>query len=226
MTILIAEDEEDICQMLTDLLSEEGYKVLSAHDGIEALTLFQKEKVDLGLFDSMMPRMDGVTLMKKIRETSQIPIIFLTAKGQELDKVNALTMGADDYIVKPFSVAELKARILVQMRRLGPDANEKHMIVCGEIELDCEAAVAYLRKEPLKLSAKEYQLLNFFMQNQDKLLTKKQLYHAVWQEEYIYDDNTIMVHISKLRNKLEKDPKKPEYLVTYKGLGYKLTSKA
>ena len=225
MTILIAEDEEDICQMLTDLLSEEGYKVLSAHDGVEALELFQKEKIDLGLFDSMMPRMDGVTLMKKIRETSQMPIIFLTAKGQELDKVNALTMGADDYIVKPFSVAELKARILVQMRRLSSNENEKRMLVCGEIEIDCEAAVAYLRKKPIRLSAKEYQLLIFFMQNQDKLLTKKQLYHAVWQEEYIYDDNTIMVHISKLRNKLEKDPKKPEYLVTYKGLGYKLTSK-
>ena len=230
MKLLIAEDEADIRQLLMDALAEEGYEVIGAADGIKAWELFVKEAPDLGIFDCMMPGLDGVSLMRKIRTQSEMPIIFLTARDQEMDKVLALTLGADDYIVKPFSMAELKARILVQLRKLGKaqvskgKENEPKKLICGEIMVLPDEGVAYLKGEILKLSAKEFQLLLFFMENQERMLTKQQLYRAVWKEEYIYDDNTIMVHISRLRNKLEVDPKQPKYLVTFKGMGYKLTA--
>jgi len=230
MKILIAEDEEDIRQLLIDTLSSEGYTIMAAEDGLKALELFKNEAPDLGIFDCMMPNLDGMSLMCKIRETSEMPIIFLTARGQEMDKVLALNLGADDYMVKPFSMAELKARIGVQLRKCGKMQKketigiEKKKLSCGKITIIPEEGVAYLRGEQLKLNAKEYQLLLFFMENQERMLTKQQLYRAVWKEEYVYDDNTIMVHISRLRNKLEENPKAPQYLVTFKGLGYKLTA--
>lgn len=226
MKLLIAEDEEDIRKLLIDALSEEGDTVIATCDGMEAYDKFRNEKPDIGIFDCMMPRMDGVSLMRKIRETSQMPIIFLTARGEEMDKVLALTLGADDYMVKPFGLAELKARIEVQKRKLnllGESLKRDCLIKCGEIAINKDKAAAYCKGEVLKLSAKEYQLLLFFMEHKEQLLTKKQLYHAVWEEEYVYDDNTIMVHISRLRNKIEENPKQPKYLVTFKGLGYKLT---
>ena len=225
MKLLIAEDEVDIRQLLADTLREEGYEVICAENGNKAFQLFEEEKPDIGIFDCMMPGLDGISLMRKIREKSEMPIIFLTARGQEMDKVLALTLGADDYMVKPFSMAELKARIGVQIRKLGKQhiEEERKVLACGELTIDLKEGTAYLKGNPLKLSAKEYQLLLFFMENKNRMLTKKQLYHAVWQEEYVYDDNTIMVHISRLRNKIEEDAKNPKYLVTFKGLGYKLS---
>ncbi|WP_438448079.1 response regulator transcription factor [Gorillibacterium sp. sgz5001074] len=225
VSILVAEDEEDIRNLLNKELSEEGYTVYPAADGWEAHSLFLREKVDIGIFDSMMPRLDGVRLMQKIREQSDIPIIFLTARDLEMDKVLVLSLGADDYIVKPFSVAELKARIAVQVRKLTAIHSRQFdtaELQCGDIRVDPDQGCAYLGTQELKLSAKEYQLLQFFLENRNRLLTKKQLYHAVWKEEYAYDDNTVMVHISRLRNKIEENPKEPKHLVTFRGIGYKL----
>lgn len=228
MKILIAEDEEDIRKMLLETLEDEGYEVIGANNGIKALELYKNQKPDIGVFDSMMPLMDGISLMRKIREDSNMPIIFVTARGHEMDKVLALSLGADDYMVKPFSIAELKARIGVQARRLNLlheiSKEENRKLCCGEIEIDTMQAIAYFKGNSLKLSAKEYQLLLFFMRHQEQMFTKKQLYDEVWKEDYIYNDNTIMVHISRLRNKIEDNPKEPKYLVTFKGLGYKLTN--
>lgn len=226
ISILLAEDEEDIRNLLCRELSDEGYTLYTAADGVEAYRIFQTEKVDIGIFDSMMPRLDGVSLMRKIREQSDMPIIFLTARDGEMDKVLVLSLGADDYMVKPFSIAELKARIAVQIRKLAGSNVEqpnKEVMRCGEIRVDTDKGEVFLGTRELKLNTKEYQLLLFFVENQNRLLTKKQLYNAVWQEDYVYDDNTIMVHISRLRNKIEENPRQPKYLVTFRGIGYKLT---
>lgn len=228
MKILIAEDEQDLCSLLTEQLMGEGYTVYPAQDGIEALAIFEKETIDICLLDVMMPHLDGISVMRKIREKSNIPILFLTARGEEIDRVLGLSLGADDYLVKPFSMAELKARINVWNRRMGicdDGISADNIVVCGKIRVDRLSACAYKDDKKLSLSAKEYKLLVFFMENQNQLLTKKQLYHAVWEEEYFYDDNTIMVHINHLRNKIEDNPKEPEYLTTFRGIGYKLAAK-
>lgn len=229
MKILIAEDEEDLRFVIGNQLKEEGYEVYEAADGIEALEMFRKEDIHICLLDIMMPRFDGISLMRKIRESSDIPIIFLTARGYETDKVSGLILGADDYIVKPFGMAELLARIAVQARRVkyiirsDPDSREESTIVCRDIEYNKVAGCISKRGEELKLNAKEYLLLVYLLENKGMLLTKKQIYNAVWNEEYMYDDNTVIVHISRIRNKIEDNPKQPEYLITFKGIGYKLT---
>ncbi len=228
MNILVAEDEEDLRFVVSNQLKEEGYAVYEAADGLEALELFKKIHIHICLFDIMMPKLDGISLMRKIRENSNIPIIFLSARGYEIDKVSGLIMGADDYIVKPFGMAELLARIAVQVRRvnssLGSETNrQEKTIVCKDIEYNKVTGCITKQGEELILNTKEYLLLVFLLENQGILLTKKQIYDAVWNEEYMYDDNTVMVHISRIRSKIEDNPKQPEYLVTYKGIGYKFT---
>lgn len=229
MRILIAEDEEDLRFVISNQLKDEGYEVFEAGDGFEAIEIFQKEDIHICLFDIMMPGFDGISLMRKIRESSNIPIIFLTARGYEVDKVSGLIMGADDYIVKPFGMAELLARIAVQARRVkftgrsGLGRMNENTMVCREIEYNKATGRITKRGEELKLNTKEYLLLQYLIENKGMLLTKKQIYNAVWNEEFMYDDNTVMVYISRVRNKIEDNPKQPEYLITYKGLGYKLT---
>ncbi|WP_167957583.1 response regulator transcription factor [Anaerosporobacter faecicola] len=234
MTILVAEDEEDIRNMIEEQLLMEGYAVKKAADGFEAWQILGKEQIDLALLDVMMPKLDGFSLLRKIRETSDMPVIFVTARGEEMDKVAGLSQGADDYLVKPFGMAELSARVAVQCRHLEKgnsiqqdktttvDKTEKNVLACGKLSLNTQTGVVTRGEELVSLNAKEYQLLQFFMENKGKVLTKRQIYQAVWQEEYLYDDNTIMVHLSRLRNKIETNPKTPEYLVTKKGIGYKL----
>ncbi len=228
MKILIAEDEQDFLSLLTEQLMGEGYQVYPAHDGAEALAIFEKERIDMCLLDVMMPHLDGISVMRKIREKSNVPVLFLTARGEEIDRILGLSLGADDYLVKPFSMAELKARINVWHRRMFINDNGKsteNILVCGKIRVDMLSASVSKGQKKLLLNAKEYKLLVFFMKNQNRLLTKKQLYHAVWGEEYFYDDNTVMVHINHLRNKIEDHPKEPEYLTTFRGIGYKLAPK-
>jgi DNA-binding response OmpR family regulator len=228
MNILIAEDEDDLRFVISNQLKEEGYVVYEAVDGLEALELYKKVDIQICLFDIMMPKIDGISLMRKIRENSNIPIVFLSARGFEIDKVSGLIMGADDYIVKPFGMAELIARIAVQARRVNNDSSketnmQERTIVCKDIEYNKVTGCITKHGEELKLNTKEYLLLVYLLENKGILLTKKQIYDAVWNEEYMYDDNTVMVHISRIRNKIEDNPKQPEYLVTYKGIGYKLT---
>ncbi len=228
MKILIAEDEQDFRLLLMEQLMGEGYSVYPAQNGIEALAVFEREMIDICLLDVMMPQLDGISVMRKIREKSNVPILFLTARGEEIDRILGLSLGADDYLVKPFSMAELKARISVWYRRMCINDSGKsteNILVCGKIQVDILSASVYKEHKKLSLNAKEYKMLVFFMENQNRLLTKKQLYHAVWGEEYFYDDNTIMVHINHLRNKIEDNPKEPEYLTTFRGIGYKLAAK-
>jgi len=225
VNILVAEDEVDIRGLLTISLEDEGYRVLPAADGASAFELFEAEPIDLAILDVMMPRLDGFNLLRKIREKSTVPVIFLTARGEDIDKVMGLGMGADDYLSKPFSMSELIARVAAQLRRsreyAGPK-REQSTLAYGALRIDRDACCAYRDGVPVDLNAKEYKLLLYLMEHPERVFTKKQLYNAVWEDDYFFDDNTIMVHISHLRNKIEADPQNPEYIITVRGLGYKL----
>lgn len=225
MNILVAEDEADIRKLLTISLEDEGYRVLPAADGMAALALFEAEPVDLAILDVMMPRLDGFNLLRRIREKSTLPVIFLTARGEDMDKVMGLGMGADDYLSKPFSMSELIARVAAHLRRSREYAEPKReasTLSYGALTIDRDACCAYRDGAPVELNAKEYKLLLYLMEHPERVFTKKQLYNAVWEDDYFFDDNTVMVHISHLRNKIEAEPQNPEYVVTVRGLGYKL----
>ena len=231
MRILIAEDEKDLLELLQDNLSREGHEVFIAENGKIAWEIFQSEKIELCILDVMMPEMNGLKLLQKIREKSETPVIFLTARGDETDKVLGLSLGGDDYLVKPFSMAELKARVKVQLRHMkkrGVEVDDlqpiENILSCGEINLNLDEAVCCKNDQVINLSAKEFLLLKLFIENKGRVLTKKQIYNAVWEEEYLFDGNTVMVHLSRLRSKIEDDPKKPSYLVTIRGIGYKLST--
>lgn len=228
MQILIAEDEQDLRELLKDNLSREGHTIFTAANGEAAWDIFNQQDIKLCILDVMMPKMDGFALVQKLRSISEIPVIFLTARGDEADRVLGLSLGADDYLVKPFSMAELKARVQVQARHMQKDKSDtfieskQSILSCGELKLYLNEAVCYKNDTQIPLGAKEFILLRLFMENQGRVFTKKQLYHGAWQEEYLYDDNTVMVHLSRLRSKLEDDSKTPKYLVTIRGIGYKL----
>ncbi|PKM88913.1 MAG: DNA-binding response regulator [Firmicutes bacterium HGW-Firmicutes-12] len=225
MNILIAEDEEDIRNLLKINLEQEGYLVFATKDGLGALEVLGRETIDLAILDVMMPRLDGFNLLRKIRETSTLPVILLTARGDDMDKILGLGIGADDYLVKPFNIQELLARIGAQLRRNNEYSAQKKksssQIAYGNLLLDKDSCCIYKDGIPVELNAKEYRLLEYLMENPARVFTKKQLYWAVWNEEVYYDDNTVMVHISHLRNKIETDPKTPEYIKTIRGIGYK-----
>lgn len=226
MRILVAEDEADIRNLVKISLEDSGYEVVEAENGKEAYDKFLSGDIGLAILDVMMPVTDGFNLLKKIREKSTIPVIMLTARADDMDKVLGLGLGADDYIAKPFSVAELIARVGAQLRRcreyISKKDKQKSVISYGELSVDKEKCRACKRGEPLELGAKEYKLLLHFMENPEWVFTKQQLYRAAWEDDYYYDDNTIMVHISRLRNRIEDDPQNPEYLKTIRGIGYKL----
>lgn len=222
MRILIAEDEKDLLDLLQDNLSRQGHEVFIAENGKIAWDIFESEMIDLCILDVMMPEIDGLQLIQKIREKSETPVIFLTARGDETDKVLGLSLGGDDYLVKPFSMAELKARIQVQIRHMHSQPR-KAILTCGQLKLNLDEAVCYKNEKAIILSAKEFLLLKLFMENVGRVFTKKQIYNAIWQEDYLYDDNTVMVHLSRLRSKIEDDPKNPSYLITIRGIGYKLS---
>ena len=232
MTILVAEDEEDIRNLIEEQLVMEGYTVRKAADGFEALKIYLNETIDLMLLDIMMPKMDGLSVLRKVRDTSDIPVIMVTARGEEVDKVSGLSLGADDYLVKPFGMAELSARVAVQCRHIARNQRRQlnnsedmsDILTCGEITLNRSKGIITKGEQELSFNAKEYLLLTYLMENQDRVLTKKQIYQAVWGEEYLYDDNTIMVHLSRVRNKIEGDSKKSKYIITFKGIGYKLVN--
>ena len=226
MVILVADDENDIRNLVKISLEENGYTVLTAQNGKEAWDILAAQDVHLAILDVMMPVMDGFNLLRRIREHSTIPVIFLTARTDDMDKVLGLGLGADDYLAKPFSIAELVARVGAQLRRnneyLSPKEKAAVSITYGNLSIDKEKCCAFKDGEPIELGAKEYKLLLHFMENPERVFTKQQLYHAVWDEEYYFDDNTIMVHISRIRNRIEDDPQKPKYLKTIRGIGYKL----
>lgn len=228
--ILIVEDDQDIVQLLRLYLENEGFKLFTAGDGIEALNLLEKEKVDLALLDLMMPRMNGYELTKKIREISYIPIIILTAKNQDSDKILGLNIGADDYLTKPFNPLEIIARIKSNLRRFYEfnkiePKEEVHRLVFGDLVLDLENFILYRGDEEIILTPMEYKILQLLMKSPGRIFTKVQLYEKVSGDYFQNDDNTMMVHISRLREKIEIDSKNPQYIKTVRGLGYKFDGK-
>ena len=223
MKILIAEDEKDLRQLLYDQLTGEGYTVIEAEDGRKALELYNSMKPDMAILDIMMPQMDGLSVLSKIRESSEMPVILLTARGDEVDKVSGLRLGADDYLVKPWGMNELLARIEVQKRHLKLDKAKgcDEIIVSGNLRMDFVNGVVEKDGKVISLNAKEYYILKFFAENRGRVLTKKQIYQGAWQDEYMYDDNTIMVQISHLRSKIDDDENK--HIETLIGIGYRFT---
>ncbi|GAA0721303.1 response regulator transcription factor [Clostridium malenominatum] len=221
MNILIVEDEQDIRELLKLHLIEEGYSVFQAEDGEQAIDVFKNNKIDLILLDIMLPKIDGFKVINKVREISEVPVIFLTAR--EDHKILGLALGGDDYIVKPFNTNEVIARVQALLRRTYKYANiTKNEGINGKLRLDKESCTFYVHNKPIDLNAKEYKILEMFMDNVGKVHTKKQIYENVWGEPYYEDDNTIMVHISHIRDKIEENPKEPKYLKTIRGIGYKM----
>lgn len=221
MKILIAEDEKDLRSLLYDQLTGAGYDVVQAEDGIKAFEAYQKENPDMAILDVMMPVMDGLSLLLKIRETSDIPVIFLTARGDEIDKVSGLRLGADDYLVKPWGMNELLARVEVQKRHMKLNEKDDNLIISENLQMDFSNGMIKKDGELLNLNAKEYHILQFLAENRGKVVTKKQIYQAVWQEDYLYDDNTIMVQISHLRSKI--DDEEHQHIETLIGIGYRFS---
>ncbi len=225
MKILIAEDEDDIRRLLALNMKKEGYEVIECKDGIEALEAFKKQEIHLALLDIMMPNIDGITVMEEIRKSSIIPIIFITAMSTDTDKVLALGLGADDYIVKPINAIELTARVSAQLRRCYKyikNKEESLEIKLGELRLNKEKFEVYKNELKIYLNPKEFKILDLLISNPGRVYTKKQIYEKVWDEQYFGDDNTLLVHLSHLREKIEDDPKTPKYLKTIRGIGYKV----
>ncbi|MCI1695413.1 response regulator transcription factor [Aneurinibacillus aneurinilyticus] len=224
--VLIADDEKEIRDLLEKYLERELYKVDVAVNGEEALTLFDQNKYNLIILDLMMPKIDGIEVCRRLRNKTNVPILMLTAKDHEIDKILGLSIGADDYITKPFSINEVVARVKALMRRfliLGSDGNsyEKTLIKFKGITIDLKKYTVIIAGEEVSLTAKEFELLKFFASHPEQVFTKTQLFRNVWGSEYVEDDNTVMVHIRKLRKKIEDDPSDPKLIQTVWGIGYK-----
>jgi len=222
-TILIAEDDEHISNLIELNLKDYDYNIVKAQNGIEAFNMFQNNEISLLLIDVIMPGLDGFNLLRKIRETSFVPAIFLTSRAEEIDRVIGLGLGADDYLTKPFAMEELKARISATLRRCynytGLAESQDSIIKNGTIRIDTSSYSCTVNGSSIELNAKELRLLIYFIENMNKVFTTKQLYRAVWDDEYMYDDNTIRVHISNIRNKVDPDK---TIIQTVRGIGYKM----
>lgn len=220
--ILVVEDEESFIEALDFMLSKEGFEVLQAQDGITGLELFQREGADLVLLDVMLPGMSGTDVCRAIRNDSAVPIIMVSAKDTEIDKVVGLELGADDYVTKPFSTRELLARIrAVLRRRAGTEDPEEKVITAGPVRLDADRHVVTIRGSEVRLPLKEFDLLEMLIRNAGRVLTRAQLIDRVWGSNYVGDTKTLDVHIKRLRSKIELDPGQPEHVVTVRGLGYR-----
>jgi len=222
--ILIAEDETDINNLLRLHLINEGYEVTQAFDGMDAWKEFKANEFDLLILDVMMPIIDGFTLLEMIRKESELPILFITARVEESDKILGLGLGADDYVVKPFSPIEVVSRVKAHLRRYLKYSNKQHQTIHknGDIEVNIENYIVLKDQQEVKLNPKEFKILSLLIQNIGRIFTKEQLYENVWGEEYYEDSNTIMVHMSHLRERIEDNPRKPIYIKTVKGLGYRM----
>ena len=222
MKILVVDDETLLVKGIRFNLQNEGYEVITGSDGLEAVKLVQEQHPDLVVLDVMMPNMDGMTACAKIREFSDIPIILLTAKTDDMDKLMGFDFGADDYLTKPFNILELKARIRALLRRTGRSnpkvtANE---LTIGTIKLDMDARNAYKNGTLADLTAKEFDVIEFLMRNPNRVYSREALLDTIWAYEYRSDIRTVDVHIRRLREKLEENPAEPKYILTKWGVGY------
>ena len=224
-SILVCDDERDIVAALKIYLEAEGYGVVCAYNGAQALELMDRENVSLVLLDVMMPVMDGITAMIKLREKSNVPVIMLTAKSEDTDKILGLNIGADDYVTKPFNPVEVIARVRSQLRRytqLGGSTAEPNKFVNGGLMLDDQSKEVSVDGEPVSLTPTEYDILKFFMRNPGKVYSPRELYVSVWGAEPYGAESTVAVHIRHIREKTEINPAEPRYIKSVWGQGYKM----
>ena len=222
MKILVVDDEELLVKGIRFNLQNDGYEVITGFNGLEAVTLAQSQSPDLIVLDVMMPQMDGLTACSKIREFSNVPIILLTAKADDMDKLMGFDNGADDYLTKPFNILELKARIRALLRRsgAGTQKEEVKLLTIGSISLDLDARNAYRSGELVDLTAKEFDVIEFLMRNPNRVYSREALLDTIWAYEYKSDIRTVDVHIRRLREKLESNPAEPNYIMTKWSVGY------
>lgn len=226
VNILVVEDDREINQLVSRYLQKEGYEIHSAFDGQEALGFIEHNTYNLIVLDLMLPVMDGFEVLRRIREKGVTPVLILSAKSEDPDKIIGLGLGADDYVTKPFSMGVFIARVKALLRRslyFQEKKEEKREVLQYKgLTLNLSTCMAAVGDKPISLTAKEFELLKLFLTNPTRVFTKSQLFQAVWKDDYITDDNTVMVHIRKLRKKIEKDPSDPKYIQTVWGFGYKL----
>ena len=231
LTVLVCDDEKDIANAIEIFLKSEGYNVLTAGNGKEALDILEREEVQLVLLDIMMPVMDGVTALSRIREISNVPVIMLTAKSEDTDKVLGLNLGADDYVTKPFNPVELMARVRSGLRRytqLGgstASGSGEEELACGGIKVNDRTKEVWLDGDPIKLTRTEYDILKYLLENPGKVFTPAEIYKQVWKDSCMGTESIVAVHIRHLREKIEIDPSNPRYIKMIWGRGYFLDEK-
>ena len=224
--VLVVEDDKEIREGVEIYLKSQGYEVFQAADGVEGLEVIEKEDIHLAIVDIMMPRMDGISMVVKLREKYDFPVIFLSAKSEEVDKIMGLNMGADDYLVKPFFRDELLARVHSLLRRylsLGSASdNLGNLLQYYELTLNTELKKLYVRGDEVRLTATEYKIMSLLLSRPGRIFPAEEIYERVWEQDSYSVENTVMIHINRLRKKIELNPKKPEYLKVVWGIGYKI----
>ncbi|MFD9627396.1 response regulator transcription factor [Peribacillus muralis] len=224
--ILIVDDDKEIRNLISIYLENEGMQTQKAEEGIEALNLLESNDFDLVILDIMMPKMDGIEACMKIREERNMPIIMLSAKSEDMDKIQGLASGADDYLSKPFNPLELIARVKSQLRRYKKYNNDTDInvtvIEIGDLRVNTDTRQVWIREKEIRLTPKEFDILELLARNKGIVLNVAKIYEAVWKENFFKSDNTVMVHITKIRDKIEEDPKHPIYIKTVWGVGYKI----
>ncbi|MFJ9462662.1 response regulator transcription factor [Viridibacillus arvi] len=224
--ILIVDDDKDIRNLISVYLENEGMQTQKAEDAIEAMKMLEKNEYDLIILDIMMPKLDGIQACMKIREERNMPIIMLSAKSEDMDKIQGLTAGADDYLSKPFNPLELIARVKSQLRRYKKyniDSNiDKNVIEIGDLIVNTDTRQVWVQSKEVRLTPKEFDILELLARNKGIVLSVEKIYETVWKENFFKSDNTVMVHITKIRDKIEVNPKQPIYIKTIWGVGYKI----
>ena len=225
MNILVCDDQQEIVEAIEIYLKNEGYEIFKAYDGQEALEVLDRETIHLIIMDVMMPRMDGIRATLKIRENRNIPVIMLSAKSEDTDKIMGLNIGADDYVTKPFNPLELIARVKSQLRRytkLGSAESREHVFQTGELVVDDERKEVTVDGEPVRMTPVEYKILLLLTKNAGRVFSIEQIYEQVWNEPAYSPENTVAVHVRRIREKIEINPKEPKYLKVVWGIGYKI----
>ena len=225
MNVLVVDDDREIVDSISIFLSGEGYKAFKAHDGIEALETLSENEVHLMILDIMMPKLDGIKTLMKLRESRNIPVILLSAKSEDADKILGLTAGADDYVTKPFNPSELMARVKSQLRRyttLGSIGKQNGEIVIDGLSVNTESKTVKVDGEAVRLTPVEYKILELLARNRGRVFSTEDIYSNVWNEQSAVSDNTIAVHVRHIREKIEINPKEPKYLKVVWGIGYKI----
>lgn len=229
MTILVCDDDKEIVEAVAIYLNQEGYEVLSAYNGREALELVKKKEIHLIILDIMMPELDGIHALLKLREKSSIPVILLSAKSEDVDKILGLNVGADDYVTKPFNPLELVARVKSQLRRYtklgGLEVANGNLLVNGSITMDREQKIVTVDGENVKLTPTEFKIMQLFMENPGIVFSSAQIYERVWDEDAFSTENIVSVHIRRIREKVEINPKNPDYIKVMWGVGYRMEKK-